>query len=270
MKLGERTLQDRWVGVGYNEGWRGSPYSDYSDSRNGVSFAWRAPRWIPDAPQEPGSGLGPATVWHLEVAVYPRISCRDAASRWSEDKPDTRQSPHPLLGTPEDLASLGKPEQVRRIWVSSVQDNGQYPFGGPAWMESLLRERSMGGTWLVPPSQNCREMTEGIPLGLPVHVFGSGDPIGDFPISARSPFTVRVMEACLAAPEQHIRKLRSYHIPLWTFGYSIGTTVDRTLTTVRLRAQCASREVRFEYGPFGGSNALGDPSPQFKMTGGEA
>jgi hypothetical protein len=223
--------------------------------------AWSAPRLVADgkAALTPEGRLAPYALLHVELTRYPKISCAGVGPG-SKPVPREPESGPPMEAA--EIAALGAPEPAQEIWMLGSANEVAAPWGfGPEWLGNYLRQAGVGRAVHFPATQDCAAMTESMPERLPRHVFIGRDEIA---ISARTPFTARVLEACPAevAIREHV--IRSRHVPFnrLGFGPAIGFTDERTLATARVVGRCARGEARFELGPFasGGAAEHGDPS----------
>lgn len=250
-KIGERTVSDGWRNIALKDPSSDPEYAQrgLAERRKSHGHVLRPPHWIAGGGQAAKNAASARSIVHLEISIYGKISCSDP--RGAEAVPAER---------------LGEPQQRERVWIVPAEVDGDAPFAfGPAWLGNFLRSAAPGDAIHFPPYQDCAAMSEAIPEQVPRRVFAGWQ---DVTINARTPFVARVLEICPAELKQRAESLRSYHIPIVTWGYSIGTSLDRTRTTARVTARCASSEVSFELGPLvpQGVYPHGDPPAAIKST----
>jgi len=228
--------------------------------RKVVDQTWAPPRMVaPAARGESAARLPAATLMQVEIAFYPDISCDSRAAREVPPNDPVRGAPI----APEELARLGVPINVQRIWIlpAALDSPGTF-LTGPAWIGNFLREAGAGGTVFFPAYQNCAMSGSETAELLPREVFFFGNMLR---IGARQPFTARVLDACSADFVVRRETLRSHHIPFWRagFGPAIGATVERTRTTAAVSAHCPAGDAVFTLGPIvsdSPSDDHGDPA----------
>lgn len=274
MKLSESTVSDRLERVllldSYGSGNSGDHAAEaLARHRNLPDQAWSPPRRIGDAEKPPPEGkvLVPWTLLHVEISLYPKVSCQGVGPRKEAAAARARPESGPPI-TASELSRLGAVVESHRIWMLAGVASGREPFGfGPEWLGNYLREAGAGGAVYFPPYQDCAVMAESMPERLPRSVFIGRD---ELIISARTPFTARVLEACPANVGVREEVIRSRHIPFKRLGFApdIGFTDQRTRTTARIVGRCARGEARFELGPITGDSTAqhGDPRATLAAT----
>lgn len=230
-----------------------------------VDQSWAPPRMVGVPGAAAAARLPASTLMLVEIAFYPDISCESKAARVVAPNDPERGPPM----SPEELARLGKPEMVDRIWMLPASLESEGPFAiGPAWLGNFLREAGPGGTVYFPAYQNCAMPGSTTSANVPRQVFFHGKGLL---IRARQPFTARVVAACPADFVVREETLRTHHIPFWRagFGPEIGTTIERTRRTADVGAHCPGGDARFTLGPFVSDSpydGFDDPVPKVTAT----
>jgi hypothetical protein len=239
-----------------------SPLGELRKLRQQHGEIWIAPRIVQPADDRrplTGARLPVATLMQVELVIYPTISCADdneGHRRLFANGADVADgNPAPI--DPSVLTQLGQPLATKRIWIIPAAIQGSEFIGddpterihysfGPAWFGNFMRVAGHGETTLFPAAQDCREMSESAPIVLNARVFG--DYIDPVKISARSPFTARVIERCPATTRRLVEAGVEYQFPLKIYGKPSWTT-PRIRDTGEVVGHCASGERKFTYGP---------------------
>lgn len=239
-----------------------SPLGELKRLRQRHGEIWIAPRIVQpaDNPRPPKDARLPAaTLMQVELVIYPKISCVDdneSHRRLFADSSDASDG-NPAPVDPSVLTRLGQPLEKKLIWIVPADIQGSEFIGddptesvhytfGPAWFGNFMRVAGHGETTLFPAAQDCREMSESAPVILNARVFG--DYIDPVKISARSPFTARVVERCPATLRQKEEISFEYQFPLKIYGKP-SWTARQTHHTGEVIGHCTGGERKFTFGP---------------------
>jgi len=143
---------------------------------------------------------------------------------------------------------------------------------GPAWLGNFVRLAGVGGIveFAEPADRGCEER---LPTSAAVfdtvarRVFRGQD---NFHLRVGRPFTVRVLEACRAAPSIEQQTITTHHVPFYRgFGPTIPMTIARERTWMRVKGQCRDGVRWFLFGPITTDSPL-DPksNPAPTLTSG--
>lgn len=123
---------------------------------------------------------------------------------------------------------------------------------GPAWLGNFVRLAGVGGVveFPEPAGRGCDEtlpQSGAVFDTIARRVFRVQD---GFHLRPGRPFTVRVLEACPAAPSVEEQTVTTHHVPFYRgFGPTIPSTVVRERTWMRVKGQCRDGLHWFLFGP---------------------
>ena len=146
----------------------------------------------------------------VEVLIYPSINCNA-----SDNSPSQRSRAYLAPITPEELSTYGQPVSSTNIWmVPTNTHEHEIVRLGPIWLGNALRLAGGHPVFFV-SSQNCQTNIENAPDTIPTKVFRHS-PYDNYSISARSPFTAKILEMCpidsfIVKYEQRISTQFSYY-----------------------------------------------------------